>query len=97
MAIWEPLRRLSDRTPLRTKLITAVLALVIMALAAISITSVVVLQYLYTQRDAQLQAVFGHEMHGIEPGTPVELDSPYPAEDGMIVAFQRPGTQLVRN
>ena len=95
MAIWEPLKRLSDRTPLRTKLITAVLALVIMALAAISITSVVVLQYLYTQRDSQLQAVFGHEMRGIEPGTSVELDSPYAAEGGLIVAFQRPGTQLV--
>ena len=44
MTIWEPLKQLSDRTPLRTKLITAVLALVIMALAAISITSVVVLR-----------------------------------------------------
>jgi two-component system, OmpR family, sensor kinase len=89
------LKRLSDRTPLRTKLITAVLALVIMALAAISITSVVDLQYLYTQRDTQLQAVFSREMNGIAPGTAVELDVPYPADDGMIVAFQRPGTQLV--
>ena len=39
---WEPLRRISDRTPLRTKLITAVLALVIMALLAISIASVAI-------------------------------------------------------
>ncbi len=49
---WSPLgagRRLSDRTPLRTKLITAVLVLVIMALAAISFTSVYVLRsYLTT-------------------------------------------------
>ena len=71
------------------------LALVIMALAAISITSVVVLrQYLYTQRDSQLQAVFGHAMRDTAPGTPVTLDSPYLAGDGMILAFQRPGTQL---
>ena len=49
-------KRLSDRTPLRTKLITAVLALVIMALAAISVTSVVVLRgYLYTQHDGPLR------------------------------------------
>ena len=50
------LRRLSDRTPLRTKLITAVLALVIMALAAISVASVYMLRgYVTTQRDnAQL-------------------------------------------
>jgi two-component system OmpR family sensor kinase len=95
MTLWGPLKRLSDRTPLRTKLITAVLALVIMALAAISITSVVVLQYLYTQRDTQLQEAFGHEMHMIRPGTPVQPDSPYLADDGMILAFQQPGTQLV--
>ena len=93
-----PLRQLSDRTPLRTKLITALLALVIMALAAISITSVVVLrQYLYTQRDSQLQAVFGRAMSQIAPGTPVTLDSPYSAGSGLILAFQQPGTQLVAN
>jgi two-component system OmpR family sensor kinase len=92
--IWEPLKQLSDRTPLRTKLITAMLALVIMALAAISITSVVVLQYLYTQRDGQLQAMFGHEMRDIAPGTPVALDYTYPWS-GLILAYQQPGTQLV--
>jgi two-component system OmpR family sensor kinase len=94
---WGPLRQLSDRTPLRTKLITAMLALVIMALAAISITSVVVLQYLYTQRDGQLQAVFGSAMSEL-PGTPVTLDSPYSPYSpgsGLILAFQQPGTQLV--
>ena len=37
---WGAAKRLSDRTPLRTKLITALLALVIMALAAISVASV---------------------------------------------------------
>jgi two-component system, OmpR family, sensor kinase len=92
---WEPLKRLSDRTSLRTKLITAVLALVIMALAAISITSVVVLQYLYTQRDTQLRTVLGDHMSDTAPGTSVELNSPYLVEDGMILAYQQPGTQLV--
>ena len=37
---WGAGKRISDRTPLRTKLITAVLALVIMALAAIGVASV---------------------------------------------------------
>ncbi len=96
--LWEPLKQLSNRTPLRTKLITAVLALVIMALAAISITSVVVLrQYLYTQRDNQLRAVFGRTMNEIGSGTTVTLDSPYSAGSGMILAFQQPGSQLVVN
>src|SRR6202020_3399468 len=52
-------RRLSERTPLRTKLITAVLGLVIMALAAISVASVYMLHgYVTTQHDAQLTRDF---------------------------------------
>ena len=92
---WEPLKRLSDRTPLRTKLITAMLALVIMALAAISVTSVVVLRtYLYTQRDNQLQAAFGDVM-GISLQVP--FDTPKFIGAGAIVAVQQPGTQLQGN
>ena len=95
---WEPLKQLSDRTPLRTKLITAMVALVIMALAAISVTSVVVLrQFLYTQRDGQLQASFGNALDRIAPGTTVALDSPYSWGSGLILAFQQPGTQIVAN
>jgi two-component system OmpR family sensor kinase len=53
------LHTLSDRTSLRTKLITAVLALVIMALAAIGVTTTVVLSsYLTTQPDHQLLNAF---------------------------------------
>jgi len=53
------LLRLSDRTPLRTKLITALLALVVMALAAISVVSVTIVRSdLYTQRDPALVAAF---------------------------------------
>jgi two-component system, OmpR family, sensor kinase len=52
-------RSLSDRTPLRTKLITAVLVLVFLALAAISIASVYMVRTsVITQRDSELQAVF---------------------------------------
>jgi two-component system OmpR family sensor kinase len=56
---WGAGKRLSDRTPLRTKLITAVLVLVIMALAAISFASVYVLRsYLTTAHDQQIVSVF---------------------------------------
>jgi two-component system OmpR family sensor kinase len=56
---WGAGKRLSDRTPLRTKLIAAVLVLVVMALAAISFASVYVLRsYLTTAHDQQIVGVF---------------------------------------
>ena len=52
------MRDLPDRTSLRTKLITGLLALVIVAIAAISISSVWVLRsYLTSQDDSQLRSV----------------------------------------
>ena len=52
---WGLLRSLPGRTPLRIKLITAVLALVAIALAVISITGISVLRsYLLRQADGQL-------------------------------------------
>jgi two-component system, OmpR family, sensor kinase len=55
---WEALRDLSDRTSLRAKLITGLLALVIVAIAAISISGVWVLRsYLTSQDDNQLRSV----------------------------------------
>jgi two-component system OmpR family sensor kinase len=55
---WERLRTLPDRTPLRVKLITAVLALVAIALAVISFTGIAVLRsYLLNQSDSQLQSM----------------------------------------
>jgi two-component system OmpR family sensor kinase len=90
-----PLKRLSDRTPLRTKLITAVLALVIMALAAISVASVFVLHsYLYTQRDSQLQAAY-NRVADSSGSLPAQLNYPYSLGYGVILAFQNPGDQLV--
>ncbi len=62
---WEPLRQLSDRTPLRTKLIMAVLVLVIAALAAISIATTYMLgSYVTTRQDSDLQATFSQYSGG---------------------------------
>jgi two-component system OmpR family sensor kinase len=99
---WSRLKHLSDRTPLRTKLIAAVLALMIMALAAISVTSVFVLRsYLYTQRDSQLQAAYNRVAEGFANspgGIPAQLDHPYPLDaigfSGLVLAFQNPGSQI---
>jgi two-component system, OmpR family, sensor kinase len=97
------LLRLSDRTPLRTKLITALLALVVMALAAISVVSVTIVRSdLYTQRDTQLQAVFrgvtsqyqsALQKTGVDP-EPTQLNYPYSAGAGIIWGFQQLGSQL---
>src|SRR5579863_4754256 len=86
-------RRLSDRTPLRTKLITAVLALVIMALAAISIASVYMLRgYVTTQRDPQLtqdfQSISPYSLARVSAGTA------QPTYSGMVLGIQLPGHQL---
>src|SRR5215471_10182032 len=91
---WEPLRRISDRTPLRTKLITAVLALVILALLAISIASVTMLRgYVTTQHDGRLQtalAVVDEQPYLPFAGYAV----PFTRGSEMIVALQPPGQQL---
>ncbi|MGH3207172.1 MAG: sensor histidine kinase [Trebonia sp.] len=93
---WGAGKRLTDRTPLRTKLIAAVLALVIMALAAISVASVVVLRtYLYTQRDNQLEASFNHIASEFSNASDIQLNYPYNPGSGLIVAWQKPGSQLV--
>jgi two-component system, OmpR family, sensor kinase len=91
-------KQLSDRAPLRTKLIAAVLALVVMALAAISVASVVVLRsYLYEQRDTQLAATFDHyasEFSGNTAPPPNEAYNAAGFGSGMIFALQEPGSQL---
>jgi two-component system, OmpR family, sensor kinase len=54
---WQSARRLSDRTPMRVKLIAAVLALVAIALAVISVAGLTYLRsYLIGQADTQLAA-----------------------------------------
>jgi two-component system, OmpR family, sensor kinase len=88
-------RRLSDRTPLRTKLITAVLVLVVMALAAISIASLYMLRsYLTTQHDSELQASLNliTETKTLPPNT--SFGSASPTNSELVVGIQQPGTQL---
>lgn len=55
---WQAVRRLSARTSLRTKLVTALLALVAIALAVMSFVGVAVFgNYLQSQVDAQLHSL----------------------------------------
>jgi two-component system, OmpR family, sensor kinase len=59
---WGTLRGLPDRTPLRVKMVTAVLALTAVALAAISIAGISVLKnYLLNQYDSSLQSPYAHQ------------------------------------
>ena len=91
---WGPLRRISDRTSLRTKLITAVLALVIMALLAISIASVAMLRgYVTTQHDGRLTAAMVRIYEGgLRPF--LGYAAPIPGSE-IVVGLQSPGQQLV--
>jgi two-component system OmpR family sensor kinase len=62
--VWERLRAVSGRTPLRVKLITVVLGLVAMALAVISIAGISVLKnYLLTQADQTLASYANNAGH----------------------------------
>jgi two-component system OmpR family sensor kinase len=90
-----PLRRLSERTPLRTKLIVAVLSLVIIALAAIGVASTYIArESLIRQHDGDIEAALntyldGHPVPGrISPG------SATPTFSNIIVGLQEPGKQL---
>ncbi len=59
---WGSLRGLPDRTPLRVKMVTAVLALTAVALAAISIAGISVLKnYLLNQTDSSLENTYAHQ------------------------------------
>jgi two-component system OmpR family sensor kinase len=60
--------RLSERTPLRVKLIAALLALVALALTVISFTSIVVFRgYLLNQADHQVQTLVTQSANGAPP------------------------------
>src|ERR1017187_5196477 len=59
-SVWERIRRLPDRTPLRVKMITALLALVAIALTTISVAGLIAFQgYLRDQAAHQVSVVFG--------------------------------------
>jgi two-component system, OmpR family, sensor kinase len=91
------IRRLSERTPLRVKLITAVLALVTIALGAIGVASVYVLHsYLTTQSDTELKGEFGDL--AIDPGNLVAQPLGYLyrvyGQQNLFAGIQLPGSQL---
>jgi two-component system OmpR family sensor kinase len=90
---WQAVWRLSSRTSLRTKLITALLALVVVALAAISVSSVWLLRsYLTSQDDNQLQSVFNYIVSTNRADTlvPGQLYQVNPTN--VLVGIQPPGT-----
>jgi signal transduction histidine kinase len=81
---WQAARQVPGRVPLRIKLITAVLALVAIALAAISIGGILVLRdYLLSQADAELAGLQAGATRFVEgcltnPGTcPQRNANPY--------------------
>src|ERR1700756_3187684 len=91
------IRRLSERTPLRVKLITAMLALVTIALGAIGVASVYVLHsYLTTQSDNELKDAFGNL--AVNPGNLVSLPPGYlyrvSNQQNLFAGIQLPGSQL---
>jgi two-component system, OmpR family, sensor kinase len=78
---WESLRRLPERTPLRVKLITAVLALVAVALLVMSVAGLSFLRtYLLGQADAQLTS--------LEPSSALQhTGQAVPGPEGWIQIF----------
>ena len=98
------LTRLSQRTPLRVKLITALLALVALALAIISFTSTAVFQgYLLHQADVQLQGLMSNSQNRLAnftSGNGLGADgnqNPYLSIPGYVVELLDPSGNHVGN
>ena len=90
---WRAARQLSARTPLRTKLITALLGLVVVALAAISVSGGWLLRsYLTTQYDSQLQSVM--DSISTARGSAVVPGEIFPAHGNILAGVEQPGTPL---
>jgi len=89
------IRRLSERTPLRVKLITSVLALVTIGLGAIGVASVYVLHsFLTTQSDNVLKGAFSTlETESLVSKPPGYL-YPFARQQTLFAGFQLPGSQL---
>jgi two-component system, OmpR family, sensor kinase len=88
-------RRLTNRTPLRTKLIVALLGLVIMALAAIGVASTYIArESLIRQHDGDIESVINHPgqvgyaINHMVVGSAITTQSP------IVVGLQVPGQQL---
>jgi two-component system, OmpR family, sensor kinase len=94
----EALRQFSDRTSLRTKLITAVLGLVILALAAISFTSVSLLSsYLTTAHDTELQMAYQGIITSPDTafaGLSTNVAYPVRGSQNIFAGILQPGSEL---
>jgi two-component system, OmpR family, sensor kinase len=93
---WQAVRHLSSRTSLRAKLITGLLALVIAAVAAISISSVWVLRsYLTSQDDNQLRSVYTSIVNSDQAANMAPGQTYWVSHTSNIWAgVQEPGTPL---
>ena len=92
---WHALRDLSNRMSLRTKMITGLLALVIAAVAAISISSVWVLRsYLVSQDDAQLQTIYTSLINDWPPDHPPGYAYRVVGTSNIFAGIQGQGTTL---
>jgi len=92
MRPWFALHRLSDRIPLRTKLITALLALVIIALVAISVSSVWMLR---TNLTSQYDRTLGADFNSIVSSQAVPVGpEQYQVRNNIIIGLQELGTPL---
>jgi two-component system, OmpR family, sensor kinase len=91
---WHAVRQAAGRVPLRIKLITAVLALVIIALVVISVASINLFRdYQLNRASQQVTALYQQTLgeiyagHGIEPGGQLLPGS-------FVVALRSPGARL---
>ena len=92
---WHAMRQISDRTPLRTKLITAVLVLVAIAVAAISVaTTYMVRAYLIDQHDSELLAQVSAVNYSQHLPQDVNLGYASPTRSDIVVGLEQPGSQL---
>jgi two-component system OmpR family sensor kinase len=92
---WHALRDLSNRMSLRAKLITGLLALVIAAVAAISVSSVWVLRsYLVSQDDAQLQSLYSIYINNWPPDHPPGYAYRVAGTSNIFAGIQQSGTTL---
>jgi two-component system OmpR family sensor kinase len=89
-------RRLSERTPLRTKLIVALLGLVIVALAAIGVASTYIArESLIRQHDAEIESTLNHpNMLGHLLNSGINIGNAIPTLSNIVVGVQDPGRQL---
>jgi two-component system, OmpR family, sensor kinase len=89
-------RRISDRTPLRTKLIVALLGLVIMALAAIGVASTYIArESLIRQHDTDLEnSLTSGQAQGMASSGSIPLGTATTTKSNIVVGIQVSGQQL---